>query len=161
MTVAQCLQKVRDSYTAWKDLLASVPFSQYEEPLPGSHWSIKDIIAHITWHEDQMVEVMETRAFIGSAWWQLPTDERNRNIYKEYKSIPLQDILDDATGTHQQLEFWIETLSDDELNGSGQFEEMPPDWLFGDILAQNTYQHYDDHAKSLREAFPNLEDVST
>ncbi|MCK5827612.1 ClbS/DfsB family four-helix bundle protein, partial [Candidatus Bipolaricaulota bacterium] len=120
-------------------------------------WSLKDIIAHITWHEGQMVEVIEARALAGSDWWELPTHERNARIYGEYKSSPLQNVLDDATATHQQLIHWIGTLTDKDLNEPGSFERMPDSWLFGDILAQNTFQHYGDHAESVARWLTNLE----
>ena len=118
---------------------------------------MKDTIAHITWHEEQMVGVMEARALIGSEWWELSTPERNARIYEKYKSAPLQDVLDDATATHQQLVHWIGTLSDEDLNEPGHFEAMTEDWLFGDILSQNTYSHYGDHASAVSRWLTSLE----
>jgi hypothetical protein len=31
------------------------------------------------------------------------------------------------------------------LHDPGRFTDMPPDWLPWDLLAQNTYEHYQDH----------------
>jgi len=149
LTVSELLDLVEETFDAWMYLLESVPENKWEQPGISGDWSLKDIIAHITWHEEQMVEVMEARALIGSEWWELPTHERNARIYEEYKSAPLQDVLDDATATHQQLVHWIGTLTDAELSDPASFEGMPTDWHFGDILAQNTFQHYGDHAASV------------
>ncbi|MBE0635293.1 ClbS/DfsB family four-helix bundle protein [Candidatus Bipolaricaulota bacterium] len=149
LTVAELVDIVEETFGSWMQLLESVPSDQFEQPGVSGEWSLKDIIAHITWHENQMVEVMEARALVGSEWWELPTRERNAKIYEEYRSAPLSDVLDDATATHQQMIHWIKTLSDAELNEPGHFEEMPEDWLFGDILAQNTYLHYGDHAATV------------
>ena len=157
LTVSELLDLVEETFESWMQLLDSAPSDRLEEPGVSGNWSLKDIIAHITWHEEQMVEAMEARALIGSEWWELPTHERNAKIYEEHKSAPLQDILDDATATHQQLVHWIGTLTDEEVNEPGRFEEMPPDWLFGDILAQNTYNHYGDHAASIARWLTNLE----
>jgi hypothetical protein len=149
LTVAEIADLVEETFESLLLLIESVPPSRLEEAGVSGNWSLKDVIAHITWHEEQMVETMEVRALIGSEWWELPTHERNVKIYEEYKSSPLQDVLDDATATHQQLAHWIRTLSDAELNEPGHFEAMPEDWLFGEILAQNTYEHYGDHAASI------------
>lgn len=149
LTVSELLDLVEETFGSWMQLLESVPGNRFEQAGVSGDWSLKDIIAHMTWHEEQMVEAMEAHVLVGSEWWQLPTDERNAHIYEEYKSAPLQDVLDDATATHQQLIHWIGTLANEDLNEPGRFEEMPPDWLFGDILSQNTYLHYGDHAASV------------
>ena len=157
LDVAEFVDLVEETFESLMQLIESAPADKLEEPGVSGKWSLKDILAHITWHEEQMVEAMEVRALIGSEWWELPTHERNANIYEEYKSAPLQDVLDDAAATHQQLVHWIQTLSDAELNETGQFEAMPEDWIFGDILAQNTYEHYGDHAASVAKWLTDLE----
>jgi len=149
LTVAELVDLVEDTFESFMQLIESAPTGRLEEPGVSGIWSLKDIIAHITWHEEQMIEAMELRALIGSEWWELPTHERNAKIYEEYQSSPIQDVLDDAVATHQQLVHWIRTLSDTELNEPGHFEAMPEDWHFGEILAQNTYLHYGDHAAAI------------
>jgi hypothetical protein len=160
LTISELVDLVEETYGSWLQLLESAPSDRLEEPGVSGNWSLKDIIAHITWHEEQMVEVMEARALIGSEWWELPTHERNALIYEEYKSAPLEDILSDAIAAHQQLVHWIKTLSDGELNEPGHFEEMPEDWPFGDILAQNTYEHYGDHSAALARWLSDQENRS-
>ena len=149
LAVSELLDLVEETFDAWMHLLESVPEDTFEQPGVSGNWSLKDIIAHITWHEEQMVQVMEARALIGSEWWELPTHERNAKIYEENKSVSLSDILAAATAVHRQLVHWIGTLTDKDLNEPAQFEGMPEDWLFGDILSQNTYIHYGDHAASV------------
>ncbi len=149
LTASELLDLVEETFDAWMHLIESVPGDKWEQSGVSGEWSLKDIIAHITWHEDQMVEAIEAQALVGSDWWKLPMHERNARIYEEYKSAPLQDVLDDATATHQQLVHWIGTLTDEDLSEPGHFEAMPDNWLFGDILSQNTFQHYGDHATSI------------
>ena len=157
LTVSELLDLVEETFDSWMQLLESAPSDRMDEPGVAGSWSLKDIIAHITWHEEQMIEVMKTRALVGSEWWQLPTHERNARIYDEYKSAPLSDILDHAIAMHEQLIHWISTLEDADLNEPNRFEEMPEDWLFGEILAQNTYLHYGDHAATVARWLTNQE----
>jgi hypothetical protein len=149
LSVPEFVDLVEETYDSWMQLLESVPNDRWEKPGISGDWSLKDIIAHITWHEEQMVEVLEARALIGSEWWNLPTAQRNEKIFDEFKDAPLRDILADARAVHEQLVHWIKTMNDDELNEPGQFEAMPEDWIAGDILAQNTFEHYGDHAAAV------------
>ena len=81
LPVSEFVELVEETYGSWEMLLADVPNDRWEESGVSGDWSLKDIIAHITWHEEQMVEVLEARALIGSEWWDLPTAERNAKIY--------------------------------------------------------------------------------
>ncbi|MBU1049692.1 ClbS/DfsB family four-helix bundle protein [Candidatus Bipolaricaulota bacterium] len=157
LTVSELVELVEETFDSLLQLVESAPQDKMEEPGVSGKWSLKDILAHITWYEEQMVEAMEARALIGSEWWELPTHERNTKIYEEYRSARLQDVLADATATHQQMVHWIGTLTDADLNEPDHFEAMPEDWTFGEILAQNTYEHYGDHAASIAKWISRLE----
>jgi len=157
LTVSELLDLVEETFDSWMQLLESAQSDRMDEPGVSGDWSLKDIIAHITWHEEQMIEVMKTHALVGSKWWQLPTHERNARIYDEYKSAALSDVLDHAIAMHEQLIHWIGTLKDADLNEPNRFEGMPEDWLFGDILAQNTYLHYGDHAAAIAKWLTKIE----
>ena len=157
LTVSELLDLVEETFGSWMHLVDSAPENRLEAPGVSGEWSLKDTIAHITWHEEQMVEVMKARALVGSEWWELPTHERNARIYDEYKSAPLSDVLDHAITTHEQLIHWIGTLEDADLNETDRFDDIPEDWLFGDILAQNTYEHYGDHAAAVARWLTTLE----
>jgi hypothetical protein len=149
LTVSELLDLVEETYGSWMQLLESAPVDKFEDPGVSGTWSLKDIIAHITWHEEQMAGVLQTRTLIGSEWWNLPTAERNAAIFEEFKAASLDQVMARAEAVHQQLVHWIKTLSDDELNEPGQFEAMPENWVFGDVLAENTFEHYGDHAAAV------------
>ncbi|HZD36808.1 MAG TPA: hypothetical protein VE130_16505, partial [Nitrososphaeraceae archaeon] len=50
---------------------------------------------------------------------------------------------------HQELIKAIQRLSDEDMNDPGRFENMPQDWIPWDLIAGNTYQHYEDHTQDL------------
>ncbi len=83
VTVQEFLDRVHEAYVTWLRILEDLEPSQFEQSILAGKRNVKDIIAHITWHEAQMVKVMEARALVGSDWWELPTDERNANIHEE------------------------------------------------------------------------------
>lgn len=150
MTRASFLNVLRSARSEWDDMLAEVPRELLEEPGVEGDWSIKDIMAHVAWHEREMVEVLRAREVAGSHLWELPTNERNAAIYEENRHRTLDDVLSDSGRVFRQLLREVEALSDDDLNDPSRFKEMPPDWLPWKLIAENSYEHYPDHAASIR-----------
>jgi hypothetical protein len=108
------------------------------------------LIAHLTWHEREMVGLIEAHALVGSELWNLPTDERNVAIYEEFKELPLEQVLEESTQIYQQLIEVLPSLTDQDLTNPESFPNMPPDWQPWTIIAQNTYEHYQDHIDDLK-----------
>ena len=144
-TVSQFLETIQQARAEWDALLE--PIDQSIMTLPGvaGFWSLKDIIAHITWHEREMVALIRAHDLVGSELWNLPTDERNAAIYNDVKDLPLEQVLNESAEVYEQLIGTLPALSDDDLVNPENFPNMPPDWKPGDIIAQNTYEHYQHH----------------
>jgi uncharacterized damage-inducible protein DinB len=130
--------------------ITSVPEDKREwRPSPGA-WSLKDVLAHIAWHDDQMVELCETRDLVGSPWWDLPMDERNGKIYEDYKGMPLDEVLGFFDEAHERMMKALKTLSDEDMNDASRFTDMPEDWIPWRMIANNTYEHYIRHIGQIR-----------
>ena len=133
-----------------------VPQTGFEEPGDGGPWSVKDILAHIAWHDDQMIELCETKVLAGSPWWELSTDERNAKIYEEYKEMPLNEVLAFFETAHEGMMKAVKTLSDEDLNDPKRFHDMPEDWTPWRMIANNTYEHYIRHIGQVRSIARDL-----
>lgn len=120
------------------------------EPGLAGEWSLKDIIAHVTWGEREMVGVLEARALVGSDLWNVSTDERNAAVYEQNRDRPLGDVLAEAQEIHAQLFTALEMLTDEDLNDPQRFQDMPADWIPWKLIAGNSYGHYDEHSPSIR-----------
>jgi hypothetical protein len=144
------LEAVRDRREAWLALLAEVGERRMTLPeLPGG-WSVKDVIAHISWYESEMVELLRIKALHGSELWDLPTDERNIPIYEMNRTRSLEQVSNESDQVHAQLVALIESLGDMDLTDASRYADMPPDWTPLEVLAGNTYEHYDDHIVDIR-----------
>ena len=66
-------------------------------------WSLKKVMAHILWHESEMIAMLETRSFGGSPYWKLPTDERNERILQEMRTLELTAVRAQASQTYEGL----------------------------------------------------------
>jgi uncharacterized damage-inducible protein DinB len=136
---------VKTSRERWESALAGIEDARLLEPGVAGAWSLKDIIAHITWFEREMIEVVTARALVGSDYWQFPPDERNAIIYKENRDRSLDEVRMEAKLVFGVLLDALATLTDDELIDPARFEGMPPDWVPLEIIAQNTFEHYEAH----------------
>jgi uncharacterized damage-inducible protein DinB len=143
------LKKLASGRNTWEAVLAQVPRDRFEDPGVAGAWSVKDVIAHIAWHEREMLALLDTRRLDGSPWWLLPTDERNAHIYEENRERPLEDVLAEADAVYAQLVDALSRLEDEAFTDPSAFAEMPSDWIPADILAQNSYEHYEAHRQSL------------
>ena len=149
MTRDEMLTLTRDAWTRWTAALARVPEERMEEPGVAGEWSVKDIIAHITWFEKQMIQLVETHAFVGSELWLMPGDERNAAIYDENRDRSLEDVRSESAEVHPELLARLGTLEDGELLDPSRFPPMPAELTPLIIIEGNTFNHYDEHAKGL------------
>ena len=149
MTRVGFLDILRAGRAEWDNALADVPRELLEEPGVTGEWSIKDHIAHVTWHEREMVGVLRERALVGSDMWDLPLDERNNLIFEQNRHRSLDEVLNESGLVFRQLLREIEALSEDDLNDPSRFKEMPSDWLPWKLIAENSYEHYPDHTEAV------------
>lgn len=145
MNKTQLIDKIIETRSAWDVILAEMNITQLAQPVENGVGSVKDLLAHISWYEHEMVFMIQSRTLHGSDWWNLPLDVRNDLIFQENKDRTLVDIVDSSRLIHQQLLQLIESLSEDDLQLPSEFPGMPTDWLPWQVIASNTYEHYLEH----------------
>jgi hypothetical protein len=135
----------------WDYVINLVPGEKRAWKTSPDAWSLKDIIAHVAWHDNQMIELAEMKDLVGSPWWDLPTDERNDKIYEQYKDLPIDEVLAFAGNAYSRMMTALRTLSDEDMNNAKRFTDMPEDWIPWRMLASNTYEHYLRHVGQVRK----------
>jgi hypothetical protein len=100
---ATLLEEVQSAHDEWEGVLAEVGVAHMTEPGVAGEWSVKDVIAHVTWSEREMVGVLRAHALVGSELWNLSEDERNAAVFAQNRERPLDDVLHDAQGVYAQL----------------------------------------------------------
>ena len=148
MTKSQLIENILAARAAWESALAGLDDDQIIQPAAGG-WSLKDIIAHLTWHEREMIGLIQAHALVGSEMWGWPLDERNHAIYLANKDRRLPEVRQEAGQVYALLLQSLETLSDEDLNDPARFPGMPEDWQPWKPIAENTWEHYQDHLADL------------
>lgn len=157
MKLAEFVATVQSRRQKWDALMEEVSEQRMTLPVLPGGWTVKDVIAHISWYENEMVDLIQTKALRGSELWLLPTDERNQSIYVMNRSRPLEEVLQESHRIFSQLEGLIETLEEADLIDASRYADMPPDWPPLEVLAGNTYEHYDEHIADVRNWLSQLE----
>lgn len=132
-------------------MLARVPRDRMEEPILSGGWSVKDVVAHITWSEHEMVGVLRQKALVGSPLWGLGQDARNAIVYAENRDRDLDDVLSEEQRVYAELLPLLEMLTSEELIDGDRWEQMLPDVPPWRIFAGSTFQHYEDHAAAIAD----------
>ena len=152
MEKGEFLYLLKNARQAWEKFLAQIPAEQYDLPGETGAWAVKDVVAHITWYDQEMVDLLISHTLAGSDWWNLALDERNRLIYEQNHCRPLQEILAQNRQAYAELWQLAQQLDENDLNDPTRFKDMPLEWRPWEVIASNTYEHYLDHIPPARES---------
>ena len=150
MTKAQYMEMLHTERARWDALLDEVGEARMTEPGVAGKWSVKDVIAHVTWSEREMVGVLRERALGGSELWRVNEDERNAAVYEQNRDRPLDEVLRESREVYQQLLELLEDVTDEDLNDNSRFRNMIPGVPLWQLLDGNTAHHYRAHASGVR-----------
>jgi len=152
MNKFEIIHAMKEARAEWNALLAQIPEERMTEPGANGEWSVKDVIAHITFFENEMVLVMEQRALTGTPGvWELPTHERNAMLYAQMKDLPLVQVLADSRAAYERLLALTEAAPEADFEGPSSYADMPSAWTLEAVLSGNSWDHYREHIGWLRE----------
>jgi uncharacterized damage-inducible protein DinB len=124
---------------------------QLRMPGAAGAWSVKDILAHLTACEvDLLTNLGRSRRGQKpgkQVWTQAEIDAQNAQWYADYRDRPLERVLDDFRGVHRQILRLVEGLSDRDL-------AAPLQWRRGqtlhDFIVEYVVDHEAEHLPELR-----------
>lgn len=150
MTKESLLQTLQAERVAWDRLLTEVGEARMGLPVLADGWSVADVIAHVSWYEREATGILRERALRGSPWWALPHAQRNAHIHAQNQGRALAEILMEAEVAYAALLAALEAVTDDDLMDATRFAEMPASWQPWQVVAENSYEHYRQHAQEIR-----------
>jgi hypothetical protein len=151
MPKQEFLQKVRTAWNELENIVSGVQLSLMDFVHSEGNWTIKDILAHVTWYETEMVDLLSTHVFGGSELWDLPLQPRNTAIFTLIKDRELEAVISEFYTIHAELMKQLENLNDDELTDPRYFTGMPSDWQPWQVIDSNTSEHYPEHVIQIKE----------
>lgn len=154
ITKAQLLENLQSGRAEWDAALAAVPEARMEEAGVAGHWSVKDLIAHLThfekWLADRLHENLHGEIYIPQPIDTMPDDARNAIIYEQNRHRPLADIQAESRKSFQRLMEGLRAHSEAFLVEPQQFEGVPFPVVIWHLLRGNIYDHYRQHIPDIQ-----------
>ncbi len=142
----------RADYVKLWDGLTEVQMTQ--RPGPQSDWSVKDLIAHLTWWQDHMMEWVTTALSGETVVRDESIDDANDRVFNEQKDALLETILAEWDASYPKVLALVETMTDEQINDASVVNiegHALMHFLIGD-----TFGHYDTHRADLEEYINSL-----
>ncbi len=150
MDKATFVTEVRAARAEFDQALAAIAPDRLEEAGVVGAWSLKDLLAHISWYEREITGTLSTHVLEGSELWQLSDDPRNAVIYDRYAAVPLAEVLAESRASYAALLAALAPLTDADFSDPSRYANMPADWVPAEMFADNSYAHYRAHLPALR-----------
>jgi hypothetical protein len=131
---------------AFQASYAGLSNSQLAESGAVSDWSVKDIIAHVTWWEEEALRhlpliIAGDRPPRYSVTYG-GIDAFNAMMAERKRLVSLSDVLTQQDDTHRRLIDFIRSVPEDQFTGETRFRRR---------LRLDTYSHYPIHTKAILE----------
>ena len=154
MNKAEFMDGLQEEYLGWQMLLDQIGLEHMDQPGVAGHWSIKDIIAHLTGWRRRTVVRLQAAQHAGPEplppWpAQLDTDDEiNAWIYEANRNRPVQEILDESQQVFEQLRAAIDGLPDQIFLDAQHY--LP--WLEGNPFSPATFfsHFHEEHEPDMR-----------
>jgi hypothetical protein len=152
MTRAELLEQIRSRRAQLETVLVQFsPEHMLTPALPG-HWSVKDVLAHLGWWAQRIVNTYHTlrQGNIPDPHLEaLGIDELNAQVFAEHEGRPLAEVRREERQAYQALLALAESAPEADLFDPNRFawtEGQPfVEWVKG-----NTYEHYAEHLPDLQ-----------
>ena len=133
---------------AWEELKVSyvgLSDSELLEPLATGNWSVKEIIAHVTWWEEEAL----THLPLILAGGRPPRysdryggiDAFNAQMAEQKRKLSLSEVLRQRDDTHRRLIDFVGSVPEDQIARETRFRRR---------LRLDTYGHYPKHAEAIQ-----------
>jgi len=160
MNKSELLNWLQEENQQWQAFLDQIDPALMDQPGVAGHWSIKDIVAHLTgWQQPKLIAHLQA-AQRGEPEPPPPwpahlqtDDEINAWIYESNRGRSVREVLDESHQQFQQLLAVIEGLPDDvRVEVVQQEHDFYLVWLNDErYLVGEFFDHFhDDHEPDIR-----------
>lgn len=153
---AELLHNIRSGHEELAQTLARMTATQMTTPGvyadDNGEWTVKDILAHITWWEQSVFGWLGLpRAVERSPLpeGELSEEQVNNAIFEGNRNRSLDDVMNSFEHSYQQLVSAVEAASEEQLNQRRKSAPSGP--TIYESFPGNTYEHYQIHLQSIRD----------
>ncbi len=146
MDRSQLLKRLDKAWVDFKESYAGLSESELMEPGVTGVWSVRDIIAHVTWWEEEALTHLPLILKGGKTPRYSVTyggiDAFNAQMTEQKRSLSLSEVLRHWDDTHRRLIDYVQRAPEEQFTRETRFRRR---------LRLDTYSHYPKHAKAIRK----------
>lgn len=160
-TLLNEIERAHQDMTRW---LAALSDDEKTAPILNEGWSVKDSLAHlIAWEKmtldwlarslqgEQVKRFVEGFQYDTEAEREAVMEKLNTHLYEQNKNRPLPEVMQDFRATHRAIFDFVAQMNENDIFDPNRFAWRNGSPAF-DMLAGNTYEHYDEHRQWILEA---------
>ena len=146
MNSQQVLKRLDSAWAAFEESYAGLSESQLLIPGVTGRWSVRDIIAHVTWWEEEALKHLPRIREGGRpprysvAYGGI--DAFNALMTEKRRDLSLAEVLRQHDEVHERLVEYVRGAPEELFARETRFRRR---------LRLDTYDHYPKHAKAIRE----------
>ena len=146
MNRQQLLSRLDTAWLAFQASYAGLASWRLTEPGVAGDWSVKDIIAHVTWWEEEALRHLPLIMAGGRPPRYSVTyggiDAFNAMMAERKRDVSLSDVLTQQHDTHQRLIDFVRSVPEEQFTRDTRFRRR---------LRLDTYSHYPIHTNAIQE----------
>ena len=145
MKKPQVIDKLEAAYRDFTESYAGLSDAQMLAPGVTGEWSVKDLLAHVTWWEEEALKHLPgiLRGVRPPRYSVLygGIDAFNAKMTAEHQALSLGEARRQAADVHRRLVEYLQTIPDEQFASETRFRRR---------LKLDTYGHYLLHAAAIR-----------
>src|SRR5919204_1922613 len=141
----QLLKHLDKAWAAIKESYTGLSDSQLTEPGVTGHWSVKDILAHVTTWEEEALKYLPLIIEGGRPPKYITyggIDAFNAQRTEQKRGLSLSDVLRQLDEVHARLIAYLQSVPEEQFTRETPFRHR---------LRLDTYSHYPLHATMIQE----------
>ena len=146
MKKQQLLKKLEQAWTSFKESYAGLSAEQLVEPGVTEDWSVKDILAHVSWwNEEALKHLPHTLQGIRPPRYKDlygGIDAFNAQMTEQKRVLTLSEVQKQLDETHLRLVEYLQSVPEEQIASTPRFARR---------LRLDTYSHYPIHAQAIRK----------
>ncbi len=145
MKKQQVIEKLDAAYREFTGSYAGLSDAQMLRPGVTGDWSVKDLVAHVTWWEEEALKHLPgiLRGVRPPRYSVLygGIDAFNAKMTAEHRALSLEEARRQAADTHRRLLEYLDTVAEEHFVTETRFRRR---------LKLDTYGHYPIHTEAVR-----------
>jgi hypothetical protein len=146
MKKQQFLDKLEKAWVAFNESYAGLSDEQLVEAGVSGDWSVKDILAHVSWWEEESLKhlplILQGERPPRYSVLYGGIDAFNALMTEQWRGLSLAEVQKQVDATHRKLMAYLQSVPDEQFSTETRFRRR---------LGWDSYKHYPLHAQAIRE----------